>query len=136
MRTARTNDRGTRRHRRGDHLVARTAVLSAILTVALGVGLGQAIAHVTTARALADARGEAEVLARVGIQPGLQESDLWNGLAPDRRAALDQALASPTARREIARMKIWNRNGDVIYSDEPRLIGQRFPIDDDLQEAL
>jgi diguanylate cyclase (GGDEF)-like protein len=136
MRTARSNDSGRKKGARGDHLVARTAVLSAILTVALGAGLGQAISRVTTTRALADARGEAEVLARVGIQPSLQQSDLWNGLAADRRAALDQAMASPTARREIARMKIWNLKGQVIYSDEPRLIGQSFPVDGDLREAF
>ena len=116
--------------------MARTAVVSAILTLSLGVLLGRAVDGIARARSLADARSEAETLALVGIQPTLQTTDLTDGLPADRKAALDQAVAVATSRGEIARIKIWNRDGRVVYSDEPRLIGQKFDIDDELSEAL
>jgi signal transduction histidine kinase len=34
------------------------------------------------------------------------------------------------------RVKVWDRNATVLWSDEPRLIGQRFPDNDELREAL
>jgi len=37
---------------------------------------------------------------------------------------------------EVVRIKVWSRNATVIWSDEPRLIGQRFPDDNELKEAL
>src|SRR5262245_3057333 len=37
---------------------------------------------------------------------------------------------------EVVRVKIWDRNSSVIWSDEPQLVGQRFPDNDELKEAL
>jgi signal transduction histidine kinase/CheY-like chemotaxis protein len=37
---------------------------------------------------------------------------------------------------EVRRIKVWDRNGTVLWSDESRLIGQRFPDNRDLQRAL
>ncbi len=36
----------------------------------------------------------------------------------------------------VVRVKVWARDGTVLFSDEPRLIGKRFPPDDDLAEAF
>jgi signal transduction histidine kinase len=36
----------------------------------------------------------------------------------------------------VARVKIWNAEGRILYSDEPRLIGQRFQLAPDELEAL
>jgi len=37
---------------------------------------------------------------------------------------------------EMVRVKIWTTGGTVLYSDEPRLIGQTFPLDGDSRAAL
>ena len=37
---------------------------------------------------------------------------------------------------EIVRVKVWNREATVLWSDEPRLIGQRFPDNVPLRSAL
>ena len=34
------------------------------------------------------------------------------------------------------RVKIWAPDGRIVYSDEPRLIGARYTLGDDDQEAL
>ena len=34
------------------------------------------------------------------------------------------------------RVKIWNPDGTILYSDEPRLIGERFPLERDETEVL
>ena len=37
---------------------------------------------------------------------------------------------------EVVRVKVWDRDATVLWSDEPRLIGQRFADNDELKEAL
>ena len=37
---------------------------------------------------------------------------------------------------EVVRVKVWDREATVLWSDEPRLIGQRFPDNLELQKAL
>jgi two-component system NarL family sensor kinase len=36
----------------------------------------------------------------------------------------------------IVRVKIWDRTGKIVYSDEPRLIGSRYPLGPDETETL
>jgi hypothetical protein len=36
----------------------------------------------------------------------------------------------------VVRVKVWDREGTILWSDEPRLIGQRFPDNAELREAL
>src|SRR5439155_695455 len=37
---------------------------------------------------------------------------------------------------EVVRVKVWDRHATVLWSNEPRLIGQRFPDNDELNAAL
>ena len=117
-------------------LLVRFGIISAVVIVATGFLLGRGLTSVAQRRSLADARTEAELLAHVGIQPLLENDDLNDGLTPEHIRALDAALLSANARAEIARMKIWNRKGVVVYSDAKELIGQSFPPSDELEAAM
>src|SRR5439155_9092859 len=63
-------------------------------------------------------------------------------LAAPRSAPLDertreQQLSSlMRGLPEVVRVKVWDRDATVVWSDEPRLIGQRFADDNELKEAL
>ncbi|HXT88547.1 MAG TPA: hypothetical protein VN714_04740, partial [Trebonia sp.] len=37
---------------------------------------------------------------------------------------------------EMVRVKVWTTRGTVLYSDEPKLIGQTFPLDEGSRAAL
>ena len=58
------------------------------------------------------------------------------GLHPDAIAQLDSAFQAGLADGQLVRIKLWSPDGQVLYSDQHELIGQRFPIEDDLQESL
>ena len=45
---------------------------------------------------------------------------------------LDQIVSS----HKILRIKVWAPDGTVIYSDLPIMLGQRFPIEEELRQAL
>jgi signal transduction histidine kinase/ActR/RegA family two-component response regulator len=56
---------------------------------------------------------------------------------PDTRERWKNELASQfTDLPEIVRVKVWDRNATVLWSDEERLIGQRFPHNEELERAL
>lgn len=88
------------------------------------------------ARYLATGRTSATLIAQAGVQPLLNEQELAGGLTNDQIYQIDQRLQGASLSDEVRRIKVWNRAGAVIYSDNPALIGRTFAIDDDLKEAL
>ena len=112
----------------------------ALLSLAPIVALGLILAHVLTgqivSRTLADASRSAQVIARIGIQPRLTPHDLRYGLSPAGVRALDGQLSVRSASTDLARIKIWNRSNEVIYSDDHALIGRTLPPRDELENAL
>ena len=45
--------------------------------------------------------------------------------------ALDDRVQIRKAGSTIQRIKVWSEDGLILYSDDPRLIGQRYPLDPD-----
>jgi two-component system, NarL family, sensor kinase len=74
-----------------------------------------------------DARRVTELIASTVIQPRLRDSIVRGDGAAIK--ALDRVVPSHVIRDPIVRVKIWARDGRIVYSDEPRLIGQRYDLD-------
>lgn len=96
----------------------------AVLIVVLGTAeLSQRAAN---QEAIDDSRAITEVLARSvvepAIPPGLVAGD------PDAVARFDRAAHSRLMVANVQRVKLWDISGTVVYSDEPHLIGERFPL--------
>jgi two-component system nitrate/nitrite sensor histidine kinase NarX len=70
------------------------------------------------------------------LNPNLNAKDLAGPLDPVRYAQIDALIRSTILYNHIVRIKIWNRDGLLIYSEEKELVGRQFPIDSTLQEAL
>lgn len=119
----------------------RRRVLLQVVLLALVVLVAVAVAGVIAARrlaeaeAVADAATTADLLAELLVQPALQDA-LLDG-DPGAVAVIDgvvreHVLAGPP----VVRVKIWDPTGRVLYSDEPRLIGQTFPLGQDEREVF
>ena len=117
-------------------LVLRFALLSLAVILVLGFVFTKSSARTTTRRSLNSARDSAVLVSRLGIQPQLTPNGLAHGLAPVEVANLDRVLRSDEGNAAISRIKIWNRDHEVVYSDDPSLIGRRFQADDGLAQAL
>jgi signal transduction histidine kinase len=104
------------------------------------VALGVVLAHVLNAdvqqRYLETARSSATLIAQVGIQPLLNQQEVANGLSSLEVAQVNDKLQGASVSNEVDRIKVWNRAGTIVYSDNPALIGKTLPIDDDLGSAL
>src|SRR6185437_13585385 len=113
-------------------LVTLAAVVVAVVVALGGLLVSQRIAE---EQAVHDVAELTDDLAVSVVQPALTDA-----MATDpaqARAALD-----PLVRHwlggvgEMVRVKVWTTGGTVLYSDEPRLIGQTFPLDDDSRAAF
>ena len=119
------------------NLLAKVGVLSAVPIVILGIVLGQYLASSVRDRALANAQQTATIAARIGIEPLLTRADLVDGLTPERLAEIDGALhKSDVLGSDIARIKIWSRDLEIVYSDDTSSIGRTFAASDELEHAL
>ncbi len=70
------------------------------------------------------------------LNPNLESADLAGPLDPARYQEIAALMEKILNDQHIVRVKIWNRDGLLIYSDEKELVGRYFPVDEDLQQAL
>jgi diguanylate cyclase (GGDEF)-like protein len=121
---------------RAHHVLVRFGLLSALLVGAIGLVLARGLQSIATDRNLQDARSEAQVLVEVGILPALRGDDLSDGIPPEKVKALDEILSSNGVTATVVRLKIWNRDHVVVYSNAHDLIGKAFPTSPELETAL
>jgi diguanylate cyclase (GGDEF)-like protein len=117
-------------------LTGQVALLSLIPIVALGVVLAWVLRSQIVSRTLADATQSARLVARLGVQPRISPSELEHGLSVNGIEGLDRQLQARSVTHDLARIKIWNNHGLIVYSDDHRLIGQRPGESDELESAL
>lgn len=75
-----------------------------------------------------------ELLARAVVQPALTAGLMSRGAADVDR--FDRLMRSRVTGGEALRVKLWDSEGVIIYSDEPRLIGDEFALDEEEREVL
>ena len=77
--------------------------------------------------AIRNAKQVAEVAGRGVVEPNLTAA-LVRG-DPGAVTAFDRVVRQGVLGGRVVRVKIWNRDGTIVYSDEHRLIGSRYPLD-------
>jgi diguanylate cyclase (GGDEF)-like protein len=112
------------------------AVASAISMVVLAGALSELIHDRVTDRNLDSAVQAAQLVAGLGIQPQLSESDLSEGLSKGELEEMDRRFRAGLLGKKVVRIKVWNRAGTIVYSEDPTLVGKTFEVEDDLHEAL
>lgn len=117
--------------------VVLAAVVGGAAVATAGALVSQRIAESFAVR---DATSDTAALARVVVEPALLDAisdpaatDAERGVA---RARLDDAVAGELDAGSAVRMKLWAADGTVLWSDEPQLVGERFPLSDEDLEAL
>jgi two-component system, NarL family, sensor kinase len=73
-------------------------------------------------------------LARTVIMPALKDSLLTGD--PQSFADFDKTVRERVLGDRFVRVKVWNVNGDIVYSDAAALVGRNFPLAEDKQDVL
>ena len=106
--------------------LAVLAVFGAVAVLAL-----RSLGH---EEALRDARQFASLAGQGIVEPAI-DVDLLEG-DPASIATVDQVVQERVLGDRVVRVKLWDRNGRIVYSDEPRLVGSTFPLDAEKLDVL
>ncbi|MEP7178479.1 MAG: ATP-binding protein [Pseudonocardiales bacterium] len=110
--------------------MAASALLAFGIVATATVIVAHAIArHSALAEAERSARSMADTVF-VPALPGAIRHD------PASIATLQRAVAARKRTGAIVRVKVWTRDGLVVFSDETSIVGQRFDLGSELQEVI
>ncbi len=114
--------------------VLRFALAGLIAVALVGLGSFFLMRRIGTSQATDNA---SEVTRVIG--EGVAEPNLTPALLRGRPAAIarfDELIRETILSDQIVRVKLWEADGRIVYSDEARLDGQRFELGADEQQAL
>lgn len=114
--------------------VVQFVVVGLVVAAALAWITGVMGERLAREQAVDDARTRTELIAETVIEPSLS-SGLLDIEAGDLDR-FDRLILSRVLGGDIVRVKVWDSDGLVIYSDEPRLIGQTFEVTPEQQAVL
>jgi len=86
------------------------------------------------AQATESARQETSMTARIVVEPRLDAAVIEG--QPAALSAFDSAMRQYVLKDLLVRVKLWDADGRIVYSDEPRLIGARYPLPPEEAEIL
>lgn len=70
------------------------------------------------------------------VEPNLQELAHGDTILPEHVAMLSHLMRENGLGQHITTVKVWNKEGRVVYATDAVDVGQIFPIDSDLAKAL
>jgi two-component system, NarL family, sensor kinase len=101
-----------------------SGLVAVVLVGLLGVWLARRAGQ---AEAIRDAKDQTRLVAQGSIEPAVTDG-LLRG-KPSALAAVDRVVAQQVVSEgSVARVKIWDPSGRIVYSDEPKLIGARYHL--------
>ncbi|HLB28583.1 MAG TPA: hypothetical protein VJM69_00450, partial [Dehalococcoidia bacterium] len=115
-------------------LVLSTTIL--LLFVALGLVMGRATTVSITDMVVAEKIEENRVTTGYIVGRYLSPEDLAAPMTGERHDRLNTFLREYILNERVVRLKIWDRQGTVIYSDDRSQMGRRYLIEEDLAMAL
>ena len=115
-------------------LLTTFALVSLVPVALLGFGLSQYLEHQVRARAYADARQSA-VLVATALQTQLTPYEFRYGLGQSDLSALDRTIAGLKA-SGVTGVTLWDRRGRVLYADDRSSIGHVYRPDPRLRRAF
>ena len=113
--------------------VAQFLAAGLLVLVVVVIGTVQLSRHAADVEAINDARNTTELLATSVAQPAIPR-----GLVNGDPGAVDRfdRLRNRLLVGDVQRIKIWTADGRIVYSDENRLINDRFPLGEEEQTVL
>ena len=70
-------------------------------------------------------QAEARLVEAAGLRDGILRGD------PEAIRRLDDLVLGQIVTGSLVRVKLWSKDGTILYSDEPALIGKRFSLGED-----
>jgi two-component system NarL family sensor kinase len=114
-------------------LITLLTVAGLLLVCLVALGGSLLSRQIAGSQAVREVAQTTDLLAESVLQPSLT-----NQMAADPKAAaaLDPLVRSRILSGSVVRVKLWSTDGTILYSDESRLVGQVFGLDEGARAAL
>lgn len=109
-------------------------VAGLIGTIAIGSASVFASNRAGEAEAISQVRARTLVVASTVVEPNLSAA-LFAG-DPQAIAQLDEVVKTRVLDDSTLRVKLWDADGRIVYSDVPALIGETYALSSDKQDSL
>ncbi len=118
-------------------LLAKFTAISLIASALIAAGLGWFVGQHMAETALRDAIRSSVDLVQSVITPRVTADD-FGPPTPDGVAEWQRRLRDVIGRMDIAKVKVWNASGQIVYANAPELIGRIYPLveEEELRQAL
>ena len=117
-------------------VLLQVGVIAALVLALVMAGSVVLARQIAEREAINAAASSTDVLAESVVQVALEDA-LLSATPEAARARLDEVVRERVlAASGVLRVKLWSAAGVVVYSDEPRLIGQVFPLEPEELEVL
>jgi two-component system NarL family sensor kinase len=126
--------RGSRSLTRGISPIVVLTLASIVAMAVIGLVLMERMREVGYHEALREAEEHAHVSGVGVVSPAITEGVLRGDPAELQR--LDRLVKTAILVGSVVRIKIWDRDGRIVYSDESRLIGKRYESEADRAAAF
>jgi two-component system, NarL family, sensor kinase len=113
-------------------VVVQTSAAAVAVTLLVAFAGSALSRHIAENEAVHEVAQSTDILAESVIQPSLTDAMTTTAAA----GAIDPTVRSRVLSDSVARVKLWSPDGTILYSDEKRLVGRQFPLDDGARSAL
>ncbi|MBI4186725.1 MAG: response regulator [Chloroflexi bacterium] len=106
------------------------------MMVVIAVTLITALSNSIRSQAIDNLTNEAKADVQRQILREITSADLRNPMIGERYDRFDKFVQESITSEQTARVKLWARDGTVIYSNDTALVGEKFPDNENLLKAL
>lgn len=116
-------------------LLLKFSITSLALLAVIGALLGTGLTQHFEAQAVEQQKASVSSLVPAVVGAYITDDILAKGAQGGAYSAIESALSYLSGSGLVA-VKIWNKDGIIVYSDQPRLVGQREALSSQVQDAL
>jgi signal transduction histidine kinase len=112
-------------------------LLGSLVVLLIGmVGIGAWVARQIESQVVHRTAATTALYVDSLITPSLQELATAERLPAQDTKRLDWLIRETPLGKQVALFRVWDRDGRIVYSTIPSLLGQRFPVEGHLATAL
>ena len=119
-----------------ENLVVQFSVVSFVKTVSIGLVISMVLSDMIRSSAISDLVNEAVGASEGRLLNALTPEDLDVPMTGARYDHFDEFVQKSIVSARTARVKIWAKDGTIIYSNDPANVGERFPTKENLLKTL
>lgn len=117
-------------------LAQQFMLASFIVLIASMLGLGWWVGQQIEIGVINRTSGETALYVDSFVDPPLQELDKGMPLSPEHVTTLNRLVQETPLGQHIVAFKVWDTKGRILYSTNPALVGQVYPIKEELARAI